>query len=260
MNQARSWAWQYGRVMALVPRPFPPALAHGEIREILPNLHFVTGTLAMPSAIAIRFSRNMTVVKEGQRLVLVNAVRLDDAGLAALDALGKVTDVLRIAGNHGMDDPFYKDRYGCKVWALRGQRYTAGFDADAPNVYLEPDVEIDTDTELPIAGARLHLIRSKPVEAVLLLPNQTLISGDCLQNWEFADEYFNWFGKTMMRVMGFIKPRNVGPGWLKQCKPPKEELKAVLDLDFVNVVPAHGKPVIGKARDEYRPAVDRAAR
>lgn len=246
--------------MPVVARPFPPALPHGEIREILPNLYFVAGTLVMPTPIAIRFSRNMTVVKEGERLVLVNAVRLDDAGLGALDALGKVTDVLRIAGNHGMDDPFYKDRYGCKVWALRGQRYTAGFDADAPNVYMEPDVEVDTDTALPIAGARLHVIASKPPEAVLLLPNRALISGDCLQNWETSDEYFNWFGTAMMHVMGFIKPSNVGPGWLKRCKPPKDELKAVADLDFVNLIPAHGAPVVGNARDEYRPAIDRAAR
>ena len=55
-------------------------------------------------------------------MILVNSVRLDVAGLAALEALGRVTDVIRLAGNHGMDDPFYKDRYGAKVWAVRGQR------------------------------------------------------------------------------------------------------------------------------------------
>jgi hypothetical protein len=52
-----------------------------------------------------------------------------------LDALGKVTDVIRIAGFHGMDDPFYKERYGAKVWVVRGQRYVAGFDSKAPQTY-----------------------------------------------------------------------------------------------------------------------------
>ena len=77
--------------MALVARPHPPALPHGAIREVLPGIHFVTGTVRMTTP-PIGFSRNMTIVREGERLVLVNCVRLDEAGLAALDALGKVTD------------------------------------------------------------------------------------------------------------------------------------------------------------------------
>ena len=81
----------------------------------------------MPGPIPIRFSRNMTVLRRGERLVLINSVRLDDAGLAALDKLGKVSDVVRLAANHGMDDPFYADRYKARVWAVKGQRYTAGF-------------------------------------------------------------------------------------------------------------------------------------
>ena len=248
--------------MPVVPRPFPAALPHGEIREVLPGLHFVTGTIAMPTPVALRFSRNMTIVQEGERLVLINTVRLDAAGLRALDALGKVTDVIRIAGNHGQDDPFYKDRYGAKVWASRGMRYTAGFDADAPDTYLEPDVVFDEDTMLPIEGASVHVMHSKPPEAVLLLKRHggTLVSGDCLQNMESSDAYFNWLARVTMPLMGFIKPRNVGPAWLKQCKPPKDELGEVAALEFVNVLPAHGTPVIGHARDEYRPAIDRATR
>ena len=38
----------------------------------------------------------MVVVREGERLVLVNTVRLNDAGLEALDALGTVTDTIRV--------------------------------------------------------------------------------------------------------------------------------------------------------------------
>ena len=138
-------------------RPFPPALPHGELREVLPNTFLVTGTVRLPGAMPVRFSRNMTVVRDGERLVLVNSVRLDEAGLAALDRLGKVTDVVRLAGFHGMDDPFYKDRYGAKVWALRGQRYTSGF-APGGEPYFAPDVEMDARTTLPLEGARLYVI------------------------------------------------------------------------------------------------------
>jgi len=247
--------------MSLVTRPHPPALPHGDIREVLPGVHFVTGTMTMPGPLPIRFSRNMTILREGDRLVLVNTVRLDETGLAALDALGKVTDVIRLAGNHGMDDPFYRDRYQAKVWAVRGQRYTAGFDTNAPDVYLEPDVAIDASTELPLAGARVYTFGSKPPEGMLVLERHggTIVSGDCLQHWAEPDAYFSFLAKPLLRVMGFIRPHNVGPGWLKQCKPPKEELRGILDLEFANVLTAHGAPVVGGAREHFRPAIARVS-
>lgn len=245
--------------MPLVPRPFPAALPHGPLSEILPGIFFVTGGLRLPIGLPVRFSRAMTVVREGERLVLVNSVRLSDEGLAGLDALGKVTDVIRLAGNHGMDDPFYRDRYGAKVWVVKGQRYTAGFDTKSAQVYFEPDVEMDETTALPVAGARLLVIDSSPPEANLLLERHggTLISGDCLQNWKSTDEHFNWLGKGMMRMMGFIKPANLGPGWLKQCKPPHGQIKALLERSFTNVLPSHGTPVLGGARDAFRPVIER---
>src|SRR5215212_2095891 len=106
---------------------FPPALPHGELREIFPDVFFVTGSIAMPGPVPVRFSRNMVVVRQGARLVLVNSMRLTDGGLRALDALGRVTDVLRLAGFHGADDAFYKGHYGAKVSVIAGQRYQRGF-------------------------------------------------------------------------------------------------------------------------------------
>ncbi len=245
--------------MTTIPRPFPQALPHGKLREVLPGIHFVTGSVPMPGPLPVRFSRNMTIVKEGERLVLVNSVRLDDAGLAALDALGRVTDVIRLAANHGMDDPFYKDRYGAKVWALRGQRYTAGFDTNAPQTYFQADVEMDATTQLPLAGAQLYVIDSTPPEGILILERNdgVAIAGDCLQHWHQTDEYFSWLGKVMMRAMGFIKPQNVGPGWLKFCKPPAEQLRGILKLRFANVLTSHGDIVLGDAVARYRPAIER---
>src|SRR5262249_50191386 len=160
----------------------------------------------------VRFSRNMTVVRQGERLILVNSVRLDDAGLAALDQLGKVTDVVRLAANHGMDDPFYADPYGAKVWVVKGQRYTAGFDTRSPKTYFTPSGELDASTTLPIEGARLISIQSSPPEGLLLLSSHdgVIVSGDCLQNWAEPDAYFSWLGRVMMKGMGFIKPTNIG--------------------------------------------------
>lgn len=245
--------------MTLIPRPFPPALPHGELREVLPGIHVVTGTVPLPGPLPIRFSRNMTVIREGERLVLVNSVRLDPRGLAALEALGTVTDVIRVAANHGLDDPFYKDRYGAKVWAVKGQRYTAGFDTGTARTYFEPDVEMDATTALPLAGARLYVIASRPPEAILLLARDggVAVAGDSLQNWAEPDPYFNWLARPIMRMMGFMRPHNIGPGWLKQNRPPVADLRGILDLDFNHVLPSHGSPVIGDALERYRPAIER---
>lgn len=246
--------------MPSTPRPLPAALPHGELRAILPDLYLVTGTLALPGLVPMRFSRNMTVVREGERLIVINSVRLDDAGLAELDKLGKVTDVVRLAGNHGMDDPFYKQRYGAKVWVVRGQRYTRGFNTDSPDTYFTPDVEMDAGGPLPLSGARLYVLDSKPSEALLVLQRDggVVVAGDCLQHWHTPDRYFNLLGKFMARRFGFIKPHNVGPAWVKQGKPSRSRMLGILDLNFAVVLPAHGEPVLADATRLYRPAIEAA--
>jgi hypothetical protein len=240
------------------PRPHPPSRPHGTIAQVLPGVHFVTGTIAVPGPVPVTFSRAMTILQEGDRLVLVNSVRLDDAGLQALDALGKVTDVVRLAGNHGSDDPFYKERYGAKVWAADGAPYIPGFSANA-EPYFEPDIRFDERTEMPL-GARPHLFHGKPVEAVIVLERSggVAIAGDALQNWAAYDPFFNWLAKPMMKMGGFMKPHNVGPAWLRQTKPPAADLRKVLELPFDHLFPAHGTPVIRGARDKYRSAIEAA--
>ncbi len=242
------------------PRPFPLPLPHGKIEEILPEVFFVTGTIGVQAGLTMRFSRNMTVVREGQRLVLVNSVRLNEAGLAQLDALGTVTDVIRLAGFHGADDAFYKDRYGAKVWAIKGQRYTAGFKHDDAETHFEPDEEIDASTALPLSDASVYLFSTRPPEGLLVLAREggIVVSGDSLQHWAVVDPYFNWFGGFMMKRFGLIKPHNVGPAWLKQAKPSESELSGVLALEFEHLFPAHGAPVLGGAKLAFRPAIERA--
>ena len=240
---------------------FPPAQPHGALREVFPGVFFVTGTVGMPGPLPVRFSRNMTVVREGERLTLINSVRLSEEGLRALDALGKVTDVLRLAGFHGMDDPFYKDRYGAKVWAVKGQRYVTGFNVRAPKTYFTPDVEMDADTALPLAGAKLYLFGTEPPEAILVLDRDggVAVSGDSLQHWHQTDAYFSFVGGLMMKLMGFIRPFNVGPGWLKQAKPGADALRGVLGLRFEHLLPAHGDVIQGGACERYRASIERAA-
>src|SRR6185295_11957327 len=152
----------------MTSRAHPPAYPHGELQEVFPNVFFAMGTLSMPGPIPVRFSRNMTVVREGDRLVLVNSIRLSEEGLKQLDRLGKVTDVVRLAAFHGMDDPFYKERYGAKTWTVRGQRYVAGFKMDA-TPYHVADEEMHDGGNLPLSGARIYVIAGSPPEGLLLV-------------------------------------------------------------------------------------------
>ena len=87
-----------------------------------------------------------------------------------------------------------------------------------------------------------------------------LISGDVFQNWSDAKSHFNLAGRLGFRLLGFVGTHRLGKGWLDLCKPDPESLRAVLDLPFENLLPAHGDPVIGDAVEKYRPAVEAWAR
>lgn len=239
--------------------PFAPAARHGQIRELFPDIFFVTGSVSLPGLLPVSFSRNMTIVRQDGALTIINSMRLSDEGLAALERLGSVQHVIRLAGFHGMDDPFYKDRYGAKVWAVKGQRYTAGFNVKAKQEYFQPDVYMDQDTELPIQAQLYRFASADPGEGLLLLSREggIIVSGDCLQNWHRTDEFFSLPAKFIMRAFGFLRPHNIGPGWLRAAKPDIGEIQGILDLPFDHVLPAHGEEVIGGARTAYRPVITR---
>ncbi len=86
------------------------------------------------------------------------------------------------------------------------------------------------------------------------------MTGDSLQHWHRTAPHFSLMAKVMMRVMGFIKPFNVGPGWLKGAKPDVAEVISLLELEFDHVLPVHGDKVIGNAKEKFRPAIERLQR
>ena len=240
----------------MVSEKFPQAKSHGDLERLFEDVYFVTGTARISAPMPMSFSRNMTVVRDNGQLTLINSVRLDDRGLAALNALGDVRHVIRLAGFHGMDDPFYKDHYDAKVWAIEGQKYTKGMDVEPSpdNIYFRADVEMNAGTALPICAAKLFQFKTAtPPEGLIILEREggILISGDCLQNWGQTDRYFSFLARPMMKMMGFIKPYNIGPGWLRFAKPETSEIQDILNLQFEHVLPAHGEEVIGNAKQCY---------
>jgi len=83
---------------------YSPIWPHSEIKEIFPNVFFVMGTnITTHNDVELQHSRNMIILRNDDKLSLINTVRLDDTGLMALDALGKVENVIRIGAFHGME-------------------------------------------------------------------------------------------------------------------------------------------------------------
>lgn len=239
----------------ITPRPFPPVRPHSGLQQCFPDVWTVKGSIHIGM---MRFSRNMTVVRQGEDLVLINTVRMDEAGLAALDALGTVRHILRIGGWHGSDDPFYKDRCGCPVSDIQGQRYFEGTTAEKGITYFEADHHLDETSPLPIEGASLYIVHTTPPEGILRLPagGGTLVTADALTHWPAADAYFNFAGKMGMKLAGMMKSYGMMPPWADKYHPPKAEVAGILELEFNHVIPGHGEFVQGGAVEKFRPFLE----
>ncbi|MEX8500042.1 MAG: hypothetical protein AB3X41_01775 [Leptothrix ochracea] len=227
---------------------FPPALSHGALEEVFPDIFVVTGAMqTVLMGAHWHFSRNMTVVRSGQELTLINSVRLDADGLAQLEALGRVTHVLRIGALHGRDDAFYKDRYGATFWALPGMPMPEG---------LQPDklISADEGAERPFPDARFVVFQSTKLPESLVLIERAggiLVACDALHNWLAPDAFFSDESRTMMAEMGFFQEANFGLVFLQVSEPKREDYTRLLALDFKHALCGHGSPLRETAKAAY---------
>jgi len=221
---------------------YPDALPHDPVKTIGDDVFVIHGCV-QPSAM-VRFTRNMVVVREQGQLTLINPVRMDDKGLASLDALGIVKRIMRLGDFHGLDDAFYLDRYQCEFWSQEGQE-----------TYKLPKATtwITSTSETPFPNAAFFLFESArfPEAALLLKEHQLLITTDSVQyhkDWS----YFTWFTKFAFKLLGFKLGINIGPPWIKRVTPKggsmKPDFDKLLTLDFDALVAAHGLPLKSGAK------------
>lgn len=226
--------------------PFADALPHDAIDEVFPDVFFVTGSMRNEFFGSLwQFNRNMTIVREGGDLTIVNSVRLNDRGLADLDALGKVVNVVRIGDMHGVDDAFYVERYGATYWALPGMCARS----DRP-----VDKELVEGGEMPIRDASLFVFRStKRPEAILRLDREggIMIACDSLQNWIAPDKFFVDETVATMRKMGFFVPANLGLAWLHESAPQAQDFVRLKQIPFRHALCGHGSPLRTTAQQDY---------
>ena len=231
---------------------FPKPLPHGDVTEVASGVYCVRGEFRMGPG--VRIGRTMTVIDGGEGLVVLNAVRLDDVSQAKLDELGEVKHLVKLSDSHGIDEPFYADRYKPTLWSL-------------PGIQLDKLTPGETLTgEGPIKGGVVVDFGQTAGwrESAYWVPvgGGTLVTCDAVQNC--ADKEFTSFGgKIMTSVMGFKGGVVVPPMWRRFQKLSgsvlREKLEGLTKLSFENLVTGHGPAVIGGADVRLRKAIESAA-
>ena len=232
-----------------VPLPHDPPL------EVADDLFVVYGCVK-PNP-GVRFSRNMTIVRDGDELTLINPVLMSEENLQKLDALGEVKHVLRLGPMHGMDDEFYVQRYNAAFWAF----------ADGVT-YTKPDIDhpLSEQGGLPFGRAKFFVFKHlKETEGAILLErsNNILLTCDAIQSYATPPYHLhtNLFTSLMMPFIGFGKRTLIGPVWVKLLAEDKDSIKGefqrLVEWDFDQLLAAHGTFLPNNAKAEVQVAIDK---
>ena len=212
-----------------------PIYPHGNVEEIAEDIFMLRGSIKMNSL--LRLTRNMGIIRNGDELSLINPVRVSAKVEAQIAKLGQIKHVIRLGCFHGVDDPYYVEKFGAQMWAqLGGTTYTV------PKI----DKELDSVAPLPFDNAEIfEFAGTTQPESALLIKRGTgiLFTCDAIQN--YGDySYNNIVAKILMPFIGFPRTTIIGPIWLKYQTPEDEtlepEFRRLLGLKFDRLLAAHG--------------------
>ncbi len=230
---------------------YPPQ-PHDAIEQVFDNVYWVHGSISLGRG--IRISRNMVIVRSGTDLTLISPVRLNTEGEAALDALGTVKNIVRLGCFHGVDDSYYVERYGAAFWCQEGSDNYSN---------PKPDHIIAEGSPLPIDDAELFVFRmtTKPESAILLPKHSRLITVDGIQHYSDKSRC-SLLARLIMPFIGFPTRTLIGPFWLKALTPDdgslRKDFDRLLQLDFDNLISAHGTVCRGGAHQNVQRSVELA--
>jgi hypothetical protein len=221
--------------------PFAAAMPHGPIEEVFPDVFMVKS--GYKAGVGVMFERNMTVWRRaGGELVVFNSARLTEDGERELDKLGKVAHVVRLAAFHGLDDPYYVDRYKAALWGAAGMKH---------------DGKAISATDHPLGDADVfHFAAGNHAELCAILPmaGGVLVAGDSYQNWT-TTKHCSLLVRAMMPFMGF-GPACIGGPWLKKMgNGVKVDFERLAKMDWKHLIPAHGTVLNDSARDQLGSAI-----
>lgn len=231
-----------------MPNEYSPAWSHSQIKEIFPNIFFVTGiNITQHDGVTLQHSRNMVIVRNQGKLSLINTVRLTESGLDELSLLGEVQNIIRIGSFHGRDDRFYLDKYSAKLWALPEMIHENNREAD---YILVPDGIMPFDN-----CAIFSFNSSRFPEAVLHIvqDNGILITCDSIKNWLAPDKFFSDSTAALYEKQKIFGCATINDIWMQATQIDKAELQSLKDIDFCHLLSAHGEPLLHNA---YEKVVD----
>jgi hypothetical protein len=192
----------------------------------------------------LQHSCNMVVVKNANELTLINTVRLNDKGLAALDKLGEVTNVVRIGAFHGRHDAFYLDKYQAKLWALKGVKH---------DNHKLTDIELIPNGKMPFPDCALFVFEtSTHPEAILHINREggILITCDSVKNWTTVDGFFSEQTGKLYTKLGFIGSATISKIWQQACHIQAQDFARLKLLTFKHLLSAHGEPLLNNADEK----------
>jgi hypothetical protein len=151
-------------------------LAHEPIEVLAENLWWVRGALPGMSLL-----RNMTVVRLGDgRLVIHNAIALDDAGMRALESWGTPAFLLVPSAYHRLDAARFKHRYpGMVVLAPRGARARVEAQVHVDGGYEDLPADDTVQLEYPRGlGEREGAMRVRSDDGLTVVLNDSMFNMD----------------------------------------------------------------------------------
>lgn len=219
-----------------------PAWPHSQIKELFPDIFYVTGTNKIDhEGIHLQYSCNMIILRHGGKLTLVNTIRLNDAGLEALNSLGEVTHVLRIGAYHDRHDAFYLDHYPAKLLALKGMKHAHNHSPErelTPNEALSiPDSQLFVFETSNVPEGALHIARH----------NGILITCDSIKNWVARDEFFNDETAALYEQQSFFGEATVSDVWMQATQVKCTDFTRLQSMEFRHLLSAHGEPLMNRA-------------
>jgi hypothetical protein len=221
-------------------------LPHGRLMKIEDNILTVEGTIQMPLG---EFPRRMTVVRlRDRRLVIFNAIALDEDQMRALDEFGRPAFLIVPNGHHRLDARIWKERYlDIRVLAPSGAR-----------AKVEETVPVDlTQAEFDDPSVRFVTVPGTGEgEAALEVAGSngsTLILNDMVANVRKRSGVGGWF----LRLLGFAGdephiPLPVKFVMLKDKAAFAEQLRRWAELPLKRVVVSHGMTIEQNASGALR--------
>lgn len=229
-----------------------PAYPHDAVQAIGDEVFAVRGSLLMGPL--LRISRNMAVVRHAGELSLINPIRLNDAGIAALQQLGRIKRIVTLGALHGIDDAWYRLQFGVECWSRPGSRRYPPPEGYHP---------LDEGAPLPFPDAQLFCFNGTQPESAILLTRGPglLLTCDAIQH--YGDyRHASPAARLLLPLLGFPKTTLIGPIWLKAVTPPggsmRGDFERLLRWRFDRLFAAHGSLLPEGAHAAVQAAVRKA--